>query len=58
MIFGDHHVERWSVSAGARIPPGDGGDNPFDVDADLEGVDQVVAFTRLVEADEPLLQHD
>ncbi|MHC4429274.1 MAG: hypothetical protein ACYS0D_11845 [Planctomycetota bacterium] len=56
-IFGDNHSEAARASAGATIGLATA-DNPFDFDPGIDGLDQVIAFTRSVEDGQAILQHD
>ncbi len=60
VVYADNHIELWTASAGGTISFGATGcrDNPFNVDPDLEGIDQVLAFTKEVRDGTPVLQHD
>lgn len=60
VVYADNHTELWTALAGATISFGATGspDNPFNVDPDLEGIDQVLAFTKEVRDGTPVLQHD
>ncbi len=60
VVYADNQIELWTASAGGTISFGASGpgDNPFDVDPDLEGIDQVLAFTKEVRDGTPVLQHD
>jgi hypothetical protein len=56
-VFGDHHTELTRGRAGGRILFATA-DNPFDLDPGIDGLDQVIAFTRSVEDGQAILQHD
>lgn len=56
LVFADNHLETHSASLGARI--GGGPDNLFNVDPGLDGLDQVLAFTKEVSENKAILQHD
>ncbi len=60
VVYADNHIELWTALAGGTISFGATGspDNPFNVDPDLEGIDQVLAFTKEVRDGTPVLQHD
>lgn len=56
LVFNDNHLETLSATAGLKI--GGGPDNLFNVDPDLNGLDQVLAFTKEVKDNQAVLQHD
>ncbi len=56
LVFNDNHLETLSATAGLKI--GGGPDNLFNVDPGLNGLDQVLAFTKEVKDDQAVLQHD
>ncbi len=60
VVYADNHIELWTARAGDTISFGAAGslDNPFNFDPDLEGIDQVLAFTKEVREGTPVLQHD
>lgn len=60
VVYADNHIELWTASTGGTISFGATGspDNPFNVDPDLEGIDQVLAFTKEVLDGKAVLQHD
>ena len=55
-VFNDNHLETLSATAGLKI--GGGPDNLFNVDPGLNGLDQVLAFTKEVKDNQAVLQHD
>ena len=60
VVYADNHIELWTALAGGTISFSVTGspDNPFNVDPDLEGIDQVLAFTKEVRDGKAVLQHD
>lgn len=56
LVFNDNHLETLSATAGLKI--GGGPDNLFNFDSALEGLDQVLAFTKEVKDIQSVLQHD
>ncbi len=56
-VFADGHVETISATEGLRVDLKNG-DNPFNYDPGLQGIDQVVAFTKQASEVEAVLQHD
>ncbi|MCZ6734451.1 MAG: hypothetical protein O7C65_01515 [Planctomycetota bacterium] len=56
LVFNDNHLETLSATAGLKI--GGGPDNLFNVDPDLNGLGQVLAFTKEVKDNQAVLQHD
>ncbi len=56
LVFNDNHLETLSATAGLKI--GGGPDNLFNVDPGLNGLDQVLAFTKEVKDNQTVLQHD
>ncbi len=65
-VFADGHVETWELSPGKlegyqRLDDrmdAEPRDNPFNYDPGLQGIDQVVAFTKQASEVEAVLQHD
>ncbi len=56
LVFNDNHLETLFASAGLKI--GGGPDNLFNFDPGIEGLDQVLAFTKEVKDNQAVLQHD
>ena len=56
LVFNDNPLETLSATAGLKI--GGGPDNLFNFDTGLNGLDQVLAFTKEVKDNQAVLQHD
>ncbi len=56
LVFNDNHLETLSGKAGLKV--GRGPDNLFNFDPGLNGIDQVLAFTKEVKDNQAVLQHD
>ena len=53
-VFNDHHLESVRIPKGMYYTE----DNHFNFDPGIEGIDQVVAFTKEIKEGEAILQHD
>ena len=53
-VFNDHHLESVRIAKGMTYTA----DNHFNFDPGIEGIDQVVAFTKEIKEGKAILQHD